>query len=103
MNGRLGRFARRFDGFEFLPARVKAREIFFGGGEFSDQLVALRTVSAVEIRRGKERLDAGDVVLGRVDLRLHAFEFARLLETEFARARRWRFRSGRLRRNDQSG
>jgi hypothetical protein len=43
-------FGGGFDGFQFLPAGVVAREVFFRGGEVGIELGRLGGVGAVKIR-----------------------------------------------------
>ena len=58
--------------------------MFLRGREIGHELVRLRGVGAVEVRRREESLDARDLGFGFVDLRLDAFEFALLLEAQLA-------------------
>src|ERR1051325_10330667 len=74
------------DRLQLFPARVEASEVFLGGGEIGDELAGLSAVRAVEIGRGEERFDAGDLGFDGVDLRFHAFELTRFLPGELARA-----------------
>lgn len=83
-------FCRGLDRLQFLPARVKLREIFLRGGEVGGELAGLGGVRAMKIRRGEQGFDAGDFRLHALDLRFHAFQLARFLERQFAGLGRFR-------------
>src|SRR2546430_11558356 len=80
------RWCRRSDAnrLQLLPSVVQPREIFLRGGEMGVELVGLRGVRAVQIRRGEQTFDAGDFLVHGVNLRLHALQLARFLERKFA-------------------
>jgi len=74
------RFRRGLDPFQLFPTRVEFCEVFLRGSQVGVELVGLRGMCAVKIRRGEQAFNAGDLGVRGVDLRFHAFQFARFLE-----------------------
>ena len=67
------------------PSENKLRDVFLRGVEFVREVVHLRRVFAEKFRVGEQTFDARHLGLDGMNLRFHAFEFALLLEGQFAR------------------
>ena len=77
-------FRRGLDSFQLFPARVEFRDTFLCRFQLIREPVDLRGVLAVKIRLDEQSFNARHFRLDRLYLRLHALQFTRLLDRQFA-------------------